>query len=50
MRDEQMDGGSDSPVCSSDGAVRKYRDRESGCAAQERDDVQPAPGLRGVKI
>lgn len=50
-RDEQMDGSSDSPVCRSDGAVMKHRDRKLGCAAQERDDdVQPASGVRGVKI
>lgn len=35
MRDEQMDGGSNSPMCSSDRTVRKYRDRKLGCAAQD---------------
>jgi len=54
MRHGQMDDGSGSPLCSRDGAVRKYRnkgDRELGCTAQESDDdAQPASGVKGENI
>jgi len=51
MKDGQMDGGSDGPMCRSDEAVKKYRDRgdrKLGSAAQQRDDdTQPAGGFWG---
>jgi len=49
-----MDDGSDSPLCSSGRAVKKYRDKDDrklGCVAQDRDDdAQPASGVKGVKV
>lgn len=54
MRHGQMDDGSNDPLYSSGGAVKKYRnkgDRKLGRAAQERDDdTQPASEVKGVKI
>lgn len=48
--DEQMDGGSDGPMCRSK-RNRDRGDRKLGFAAQERDDdAQPASGVMGVKI
>lgn len=51
IRDEQKDGGSAGPMCSSGRAVKKYRhrgDRKLGSAAQEKDeDAQPVGGFWG---
>lgn len=48
------DAGSDGPMCSHGGAVKKHRETKEtklGCAAQERnDDVQAASGVKGVRI
>ncbi|WP_222707122.1 hypothetical protein, partial [Pantoea vagans] len=37
MRDRQRDGGSDSPLCSKDGAVKKYRDKRRRAALHRRE-------------
>lgn len=46
MRDEQMDGDSDSPMCRS---IRKAETKGRAGAAQERDDdTETASEMRGV--
>jgi len=51
MKDEQMDGDSDGPMCSSGRAVKKYSQRRQKigqrCTGERDDDAQPAGGFWG---